>query len=296
MKGADLRHVVSRHSSVITKSLCGAILLSGSAAFSADDIKDGGPYVPTPQKVVDAMLDLAAVRAGDFVMDLGSGDGRIVLTAATRHHARGIGVDIDEELVDRANASARKLGVADTAQFLKQDVHAADLKRATVVTLYLLPGMMSALRPKLLRELRPGTRIVSHDFDFGEWKPDRSVEIETPEKYDLVGNWTSMVHLWIVPAAVEGVWQGALPGANGARFRIEIEQAFQRIEGKLARNGTETALRDGRVEGARVRFAVPRAGGNGTEHFVATVDGDRMTGEITDNGAAPAKWTARRAR
>ncbi len=276
--------------------LCGTLLLAASLSFAAEEFTDGGPYIPTPQKVVEAMLDLAAVRESDFVMDLGSGDGRIVLTAATRHRARGIGVDIDQELVDRANASARSLGVAGRAQFLKQDVQDADLGQVTVLTLYLLPGMMSTLRPKLLKELRPGTRIVSHDFEFGQWKPDRSIEVETPEKYDLVGTWTSIVHLWIVPAAVEGVWQGALSGTNGARFRLDISQAFQRVEGRLTRDGIETALRDAHVEGTQVRFTVPRAGGNGVQTFVATIYGERMTGEITGDGAAPAKWTASRAR
>src|SRR5262249_40760474 len=189
----------TRHGSRAARVICAALLLTVSSA-PAQDVKDGGPYVPTPQKVVEAMLDLAAVRAGDFVMDLGSGDGRIVLTAATRHRASGVGVDIDQELVDRANASAKKLGVADRVQFVKQDVQATDIKRATVLTLYLLPGMMNNLRPKFLKELRPVTRIVSHDFDLGDWKPDRTVEVETPEKYELLGSWTSNLHLWIVPA------------------------------------------------------------------------------------------------
>jgi hypothetical protein len=104
-----------------------------------------------------------------------------------------------------------------------------------------------------------------------------------------------MVYLWIVPAAVEGTWQGALSGANGARFRLDISQTFQRIEGTLTRDGTATALRDGQVEGTQVRFTVPRAGGNGVQAFVATINGERMTGEITGEGAASAKWTARRA-
>jgi hypothetical protein len=178
------------------------------------------------------MLDLAAVRNNDFVMDLGSGDGRIVLTAATRHRASGMGVDIDQELVDRANASARRLGVADRVQFLKQDVQVADIKRATVLTLYLLPGMMSTLRPKFLKELRPGTRIVSHDFDLGEWKPDRTVEVETPEKYDLAGSWTSNVHLWVVPAPVHGAGQGTPPRATaelpaGVQPGVRIEADAQ---------------------------------------------------------------------
>jgi hypothetical protein len=276
------------------KAAGGCLLFLATLAF-AQDVKDGGPYVPTPQKVVDAMLDLAQVGARDFVMDLGSGDGRIVLTAATRHQARGIGVDIDQELVDRANGSARRLGIAERVRFMKQDVHAADLSQVTVLTLYLLPGMMTSLRPKLLKELQPGVRIVSHDFDFGDWKPDRSIEVETPEKYDLVGTWTSNLHLWIVPAPVQGSWQGIFPGSNGARFQLELAQNFQRFEGKLTREGREVALLGGRIEGATIRFSIPGAAGAGGELFVASVKGDRMTGEVRGNDAAPAGWTASRA-
>src|SRR5262249_25141828 len=158
----------------------------------------------------------------------------------------GIGVDIDSELVARANAAAQRLGLADRVQFIKQDVHVADLSKVTVLTLYLLPGMMTNLRPKLLKELAPGTRIVSHDFDFGDWRRDRTVEVETKEKYDLQGAWTSTLYLWIVPAAVDGVWQGTLPGADGERFQLDIAQKYQRFEGKLTRNGREVAVQSAR--------------------------------------------------
>ena len=279
--------LITHHASLITRSACGALLFAASLAASAQEVKDGGPYVPTPQKVVEAMLDLAAVKPRDYVIDLGSGDGRIVLTAATRHKARGMGVDIDQELVDRANGSAQRLGVADRVRFLKQDVHAADLSEATVLTLYLLPGMMVSLRPKLLKELKPGVRIVSHDFDFAEWKPDRTIEVETQEKYDIVGTWASTVYLWVVPAAVQGIWRGTLPGANGGRFQLEITQSFQRCEGKLTRNGREVALRDCAINGERIQFAAPLADG-GRDVFAATVKSGQMTG-------ADAKWSASRA-
>jgi hypothetical protein len=188
-----------------TKLLACAVLLCAAVAHGAELDRTGGPYVPTPPAVVEAMLKLADVGPKDFVVDLGSGDGRIVLTAATKFKARGMGVDIDPELVEQANASARKLGVADRAQFQVQDVLKADVSRATVMTLYLLPGMMTNLHRKLLAELKPGTRIVSHDFTFDKWRPDRSITVETPEKYDLTGSWTSDVHLWIVPAPGKSV-------------------------------------------------------------------------------------------
>jgi len=180
-----------------------AVTLCAALAHGADVDRTGGPYVPTPPVVVEAMLKLANVGPKDYVIDLGSGDGRIVLLAATQYKAGGLGVDIDPELVERANASARKLGVADRVQFKVQDVLVADISRATVMTLYLLPGMMASLQKKLLAELKPGTRIVSHDFTFDRWKPDRTITVETQEKYEMTGSWTSDVHLWIVPGLAQ---------------------------------------------------------------------------------------------
>ena len=181
------------------KILGAALALWPALVQAADVERTGGPYVPTPPAVVEAMLKLANVGPDDYVIDLGSGDGRIVLTAATKFEAGGMGVDIDPELVERANASAKKLGVAGRVRFEVRDVLKADVGRATVMTLYLLPGMMASLKQKLLAELKPGTRIVSHDFTFDKWKPDRSVTVETGEKYEMTGDWTSEVHLWIVP-------------------------------------------------------------------------------------------------
>ena len=168
-------------------------------AQAADVALTGGPYVPTPPRVVEEMLRVADVTNRDFVIDLGSGDGRIVITAAQKHGARGRGYDIDRELVVRSNAAARKLGLEQKVGFVEEDVLKADIREATVVTLYLLPAMMHELRAKLLRELKPGTRIVSHDFDFGDWKPDHSVSLELNEKYDITGSWSSIIYLWTVP-------------------------------------------------------------------------------------------------
>ncbi len=180
--------------------ILGAVLaLAPMLASGADVARTGGPYVPTPPAVVEAMLKLADVGANDYVIDLGSGDGRIVLMAATKFRARGMGYDIDPDLVEGANAAAKKQGVADRAKFEVRDVLKADIGRATVMTLYLLPGMMTSLQKKLLAELAPGTRIVSHDFTFENWKPERSVTVETDEKYNLSGVWTSEVHLYLVP-------------------------------------------------------------------------------------------------
>jgi SAM-dependent methyltransferase len=146
------------------------------------------PFVPTPDDVVSGMLRLANVKRNDVVYDLGSGDGRIVIAAAKRYGARGVGIDIDPERVAEASRNARAAKVADRVRFLNQDLFESDLSEATVVTLYLLPRLNLKLRPKLLAELKPGTRIVSHGFDMGEWKPERTV---------MVGD--TAIHLWRIP-------------------------------------------------------------------------------------------------
>lgn len=146
------------------------------------------PYVPTPQTVVDEMLKLAAVTKDDVVYDLGSGDGRIVITAAKKYGARGVGVDINPERVKEANANALQAGVTDRVKFLAQDLFETNLKEASVITLYLLPAVNLRLRPKLWNELKPGSRVVSHSFDMGDWKPDKTVEIEGAK-----------IHFWVIP-------------------------------------------------------------------------------------------------
>lgn len=175
------------------------VLMGHTRAMADEPQLTGGPYVPTPQRVVDAMLGIAGVSDRDYVIDLGSGDGRIVISAAQRYGARGKGFDIDGELVERSNLAARKLQLEKRISFEQRDVLHADIREATVITLYLLPDMMRLLRAKFLRELKPGTRIVSHDFDFGDWKPERTVNLELDEKYDVTGSWTSTIHLWTVP-------------------------------------------------------------------------------------------------
>lgn len=177
------------------------VLTAVSCGVAAQEpVLSGGPYVPTPQRVVEAMLGIAGVTERDYVIDLGSGDGRIVITAAQKYGARGKGYDIDGELIERSNLAARKLKLEQRVRFEERDVLQADIREATVITLYLLPDMMLALRARLLRELRPGTRIVSHDFDFGDWKPERTVSLDLDEKYDVTGSWTSTIYLWTVPS------------------------------------------------------------------------------------------------
>ena len=166
---------------------------AGSAAAQDLDV----PFVVTPDHVTRAMLELAAVKPGDFVIDLGSGDGRIVIVAANHYGARGLGVEIVPDLVEKSRDNARRAGVADRVEFRVQDLFETDLSAATVVTMYLLPDVNLKLRPRL-QALKPGTRIVSHDWDLGDWKPDRVVTIDVPDKpYGLEK--VSRLYLWTIP-------------------------------------------------------------------------------------------------
>jgi SAM-dependent methyltransferase len=149
-------------------------------------------YVPTPQQVVDAMLELAEVTQNDIVYDLGSGDGRIPITAAKKYGIHSVGIEINPRLIKEANENAQKEGVSDRVQFLEQDLFQTNLSEATVVTLYLLPEVNLKLRPQLFKQLKPGTRVVSHTFDMGDWKPDKIVR--TPQG--------SIIYLWVIPKEI----------------------------------------------------------------------------------------------
>jgi SAM-dependent methyltransferase len=261
-------------------------------ATASEFARTGGPFVPTPQAVVDAMLDVAKVGPQDFVIDLGSGDGRIVLTAAQRYKARGLGIDIDPALVKQSNAAAEQRGLSSSVSFREQDVLQAPVGEATVVTLYLLPGMMHELQSKFTKELRPGTRIVSHDFLFGEWKPDREVTIDIPEKYGTPGHWKSTIFYWVVPARVSGGWQITAPGLLAEPVALTVEQQYQFFQGTARENGIPTPVSGGRLEANRIRFGLSLDGG--VCEFNGIVDGDRMRGEALMGGRSVG-WTARRA-
>ncbi|PSB01868.1 SAM-dependent methyltransferase [Merismopedia glauca] len=158
---------------------------------ATEEVEKDVPYVPTPQAVVQRMLELGKVDNKDVIYDLGSGDGRIVVTAAQKYGARGVGIDIDPQRIQEANANAQNAGVSDRVEFRQQDLFDVDLSEASVVTLYLLPQVNLKLRPKLLQQLKPGTKIVSHDFDMGDWKPEQTVEVDG-----------STIYVWTVPEKV----------------------------------------------------------------------------------------------
>src|SRR5258708_36363464 len=212
-----------------------AVLLfcSRTAIAQAQDKEFDTPYVPTPQAVVERMLDIAQVEPGEVVIELGSGGGRIMITAGQRHGGQGVGVEIDPRLVLRSNEEARRLGIADRVKFLRQDLFNTDFHEANVLTLYLLPDVNIALRPKILAELKPGTRVVSHDYDMREWRPDAEETIPAPDK--KVGTRKeSMVYLWIVPARVEGEWTFALSsGGKPRRTQLVPQQRFPFVSGSV---------------------------------------------------------------
>src|ERR1700682_4305631 len=195
------------------KSILAAALLAGAACAQApEQIQINPPDVRPPDKVVAAMLKLAGVKPVDIVYDLGCGDGRIVISAAKEYGARGVGIDIDPERIQEARDNARKAGVEALVKFEVNDLFAADIHSATVVALYLLPDVNLRLRPKLLKELKPGTRVVSHDFDMGDWKPDKRRAVAVPNK--SYGPPVSQVYFWYVPAHVAGKWRWELPLAG----------------------------------------------------------------------------------
>ncbi len=208
------------------------------------------PYLPTPQEVVAEMLKVAQVKGQDQLYDLGSGDGRIVITAAKNYGTPGVGIEIDPALIQKSQANAQAAGVSDRVKFMQQDLFATNLSNATVVTLYLLPALNLKLRPKLLQELRPGTRIVSHAFDMGDWKPDKTLTVRVPNNSRLYA-----VYYWVVPAQVAGRWQGTLTTPLGQQpVTLNLQQKFQQVTGS-AQAATETlAITNAKLNGRQISF------------------------------------------
>ena len=206
------------------------------------------PYVPTPHDVVAKMLEMVRVTSSDYLIDLGSGDGRIVVTAAKKHGARGFGVDINPTRVAEAVENAQKNGVTDKVAFYQRDLFQTDLTQATVISLYLLPRVNLELRPKLL-DLKPGTRIVSHDFSMGDWKPDTFVQMHSREKYTGAGG-DSEIYFWLVPAKVAGVWRWELPlKGKPQTYAVTLNQTFQVVSGQVTVNGGSTPLQNVKLRG-----------------------------------------------
>jgi len=286
-----------RHAMRMLKGMAGVALLAFLPAHAAGD-QPSVPYVPTPQAVVDRMLGMANVTAADYLIDLGSGDGRIVVTAAKKYGTRGFGVDLNPVRIDEANENARKNRVTDKVAFYQRNLFETDLSQATVITMYLLPRVNLQLRPKLL-DLKPGTRLVSHDFDMGDWKPDEHVRMDATDKFSGAGG-DSDIYLWIVPAKVAGTWRTQLTaGGKPQSYDIQLEQKYQSVGGTVRVNGRPTQIQTAMLRGAALSFAfTAEVNGAPVKHrFSGRVDGGRIAGEVMLSGdrlASRVEWIAER--
>jgi hypothetical protein len=266
-----------------------ALLLLAAASARGEEV----PYVQTPQNVVEAMLELAGVRGSDFLIDLGSGDGRIVITAARKYGASGVGIDYDNYLTTESTDIAAKAGVADRARFLNQDIFETDLRAATVVTMYLLPEFNLRLRPRLLSELRAGARVVSHDWDMGEWAPDAQIEVAAPEKKIGLRK-TSTLYLWIIPAQLAGKWETRVPVGDGTmEIALELEQAFQNLGGVARIDGAARPIERSVVKGRYVAFRIDDPAG-GAIRFQGNASADRIVGQVSTPDGRTHPWRALR--
>jgi SAM-dependent methyltransferase len=261
-----------------------ALLLASCTPYKPEPERDV-IYVPTPPAVVERMLQMADVRSDDIVYDLGSGDGRIVIAAARERGARGVGVDIDPKLIEESRRNAAAAGVADKVRFVEADLFVFDFHDATVVMLYLGRSLNVRLRDRILKELAPGTRIVSHAFDMGDWQPDEHAIVQERDVFS-----------WVVPADVAGKWRWTEgSGRAGTPAELEVAQSFQRFTGMLRGRREPQPVRDGALSGERVSFTVARTvdGETRRTRYDGRVVGDRIRGTV-DAGAGPRPWLAER--
>jgi SAM-dependent methyltransferase len=283
------------YSRLVISLFLGVLALSVRAQSWAWD--DGTtPYVQSPMEVVDRMLRLAEPKAGEYLIDLGSGDGRIVVEAARKYGVRGLGVDLEPRLVQLATDNARKAGVEALAKFEVKDLFDLDYGQANIVSAYLLPEVNLKIRPRLLA-MRPGTRIITHDYNMGDWPFDEMVEIPVAEK--LVGPLgRSRAFLFIVPADAKGTWRSDVP-AHGGRWEFRVAQKYQVIDVTARAGVSEQQVRGMRLRGEEIRLVMSGVVGGRpwTQAFKGTVSGDRIEGEVTITNGEETKvlpWTATR--
>jgi SAM-dependent methyltransferase len=235
-------------------------------------------WVPTPERVIRRMLQLADTAPDDLVVDLGSGDGRIPIYAARHFGARAVGVEIEENLIRFSLEAARAQGVTDRARFVRQDLFEYDLADATVVALYVSPGVMSRLKPRLLA-LKPGTRVVSHFFTLEEWEPDETIRVDD-----------RTAHLWVVPADVRGVWTVR---TGDDVLKVTVDQVRQRITMRGERAGRDVPVIGARLRGTEIDFGSFDPDGS-VRYYRGRIDGARMSGDSGSLGVAPVPWSATR--
>ena len=258
------------------------------------------PYVSTPHSVVEKMLEVAEVGDGDYVIDLGSGDGRIIIAAA-RQGAFGHGVDLDPDRIREARSNAQRSNVSDKVMFVREDIFKTDFSKANVVTMYLLSSVNLKLRPRLLDELEPGTRVVSHDFNMVDWKPDKHLTVDN-SKLNL-GNWeidnpiamdNHDIYYWIIPAKVDGQWEWE---TNGKNFRMNVSQKFQEIYSQIEIGEVTMRTEHNLLKGPRISISVVNPSNNNRYVYNGRVEGNKITGTVqirTDNYKTVENWTAKR--
>lgn len=245
-------------------------------------------WVPTPDAIVDRMLRMAQVTADDYLIDLGSGDGKIVIQAAQKFKVRGRGIEYNPDMVELSRCLAREAQVTATVRFDQGDIFQSDFTQATVITMYLLPGLNLKLRPILFNKMKPGTRIVSHQFNMGEWKPDETSSADNRTSY-----------FWMIPANAGGQWKLSLNGGGSpVRADLSIQQVFQKVEGTASFGSLQAGLRDLRLRGDRIWFDLVddagvlrsyagRVNGNRIEGTATTADGRSLPFSAQRDGAAP---------
>lgn len=266
-----------------------AVLLFGCGTDEAQDVR--APYIPSPDGVVAEMLELADVGPDDHVIDLGSGDGRIVLTAAKVFGASGLGVEIRPDLVELSNDAAREQGLADRVEFLAKDLFVTDISPASVLTMYLLPEVVNRLKGKLLAELKPGTRVLSHDYPVEGWDHQRQVEMQHDDKIAVTGVSRTLIYLYVVPANVAGRWQVSLPSSLGpGSVTLELDQNVTRVTGAAILNDRRYPLDALSLHGRQFSFQV--AGLDAV--FNGEVSHNRIQGSVRIGGEYGI-WRAARA-
>lgn len=247
------------------------------------------PYVPTPDEIVEAMIRMAGITERDVVYDLGCGDGRIIITACSKTGARGVGVDIDPERIAESRRNAREAKVEDKVTFIQQDFFKTDFSEATVLALYLLPEINVKLRPRVLNELKPGTRIVSHNYSMGDWLPDIVRHIDSRHS----------VYVWTVPANIGGTWDCRMKERDGTKRHIlRLDQGYQVVTGDISTSGGRIRLSDVRLLGDELRFTVDRKTANGSipVNFKARAKGNLFEGTFESPGDKTLRgsWSAKR--